>query len=281
MERWRRWLRRCRLWRGLRALGTLWVGFDRRLGPLLSAAVAFYFLLGLIPVLFLTAAAASFFLGQNPQAFQALEHSLLGFLPPGLGKEIFGQIQAAATQWKAFGAFGILSLFFVAMGLFDALDVGVNRMMDLRKHVGFLRGRLLSLLYVLGALAFFSMAGVADYIVAVLSPMLPVRLLGPLGQLVTFLAFALFLLIVYQVFPSRRPTFARSTGVAVGVAVAWFGLQRFGTWITAGVLKRQAIYGILAGATIFLTWMYLLAFLILMGARILAIWDRPKGPSSG
>ncbi len=272
-------VRRCRILRALKALGTLWVGFDRRLGPLLSAAVAFYFLLGLIPVLFLTAAAASFFLGQNPQAFRALEHSLLGFLPPGLGREIFGQIQAAASRWKAFGAFGILSLFLVAMGLFDALDVGVNRMMDLRKHVGFLRGRLLSLLYVLGALAFFSMAGVADYLVAVISPMLPVRLWGPLGQLVSFLAFSVFLLIVYQVFPSRRPQFRKSAGVALGVSILWFVLQRFGTRITAGVLRRQAIYGILAGATIFLTWMYLLAFLILMGARILAIWNRSSASS--
>ncbi len=274
MERWRLW--RCQAWQGLRGLGTLWLGFERRLGPLLSAAVAFYFLLGLIPVLFLTAAAASFFLGQNPQAFRALEHSLLGFLPPGLGKEIFWQIQTAATRWKAFGAFGILSLFFVAMGLFDALDLGINRMMDLRKHVGFLRGRLLALLYVLGALAFFSVAGAVDYLVGVLSPLLPVRLLGPVGQMVSFLAFGVFLLILYQVFPSRRPRFHRSGTVALGVAIAWFVLQRFGTRITAGVLRRQAIYGILAGATIFLTWMYLLAFLILMGARVLAVWEQRR-----
>ena len=43
-------------------------------------------------------------------------------------------------------------------------------------------------------------------------------------------------------------------------------------FVTAGLSRRQAIYGALGGAAVFLTWMYLLAFLILLGARILDFW---------
>jgi uncharacterized BrkB/YihY/UPF0761 family membrane protein len=72
--------------------------------------------------------------------------------------------------------------------------------------------------------------------------------------------------------PVKTPRLIRAALIALAVAGVWSLLQRLGTFVTAGLSRRQAIYGALGGAAVFLTWMYLLAFLILLGARILDFW---------
>ena len=88
----------------------------------------------------------------------------MDFLPPGLGQGIMDQITSAVAGWEAFGALGVISLLFISMGLFEAIDWGINGAMGTRKKVGFLTGRLLVLAYITGAMIFFTVAAVADHV---------------------------------------------------------------------------------------------------------------------
>jgi YihY family inner membrane protein len=164
----------------------------------------------------------------------------------------------------------------VAMGLFDALDEGINAAMGTRKKVGFLAGRALSFAYVVGAILFFSLAAAAGYWVKLFAttPFFQRHpaLLDAYGRYFSVWVFGVFLLVLYMTLPVRTPKFFQALVIAVIVTAAWSILQRLGTYITAGITRRQAIYGALAGAAVFLTWMYLLAMLILLGARILDFW---------
>ena len=246
--------------------------FQDRSGPLLAAGLAFYFLLGLIPLLFIVAATGGYLLGRKPQVLTYLSTNLRELLPPGIGETLLQQIQQAAANWETFGLLGGISLILVATALFEALDEGINAVMGTRKKVGFLKGRVLSLAYLVGAVLYFSIAAVADYLFALTTTIPAFRPLAGLARLLSLGAFALFLFFLYLVLPVRTPKAPYALGVSVGVALTWSALQRLGTWITAGISRRQAIYGALAGAAVFLTWMYLLAFLILLGAHILARW---------
>jgi uncharacterized BrkB/YihY/UPF0761 family membrane protein len=76
--------------------------------------------------------------------------------------------------------------------------------------------------------------------------------------------------------PVKTPKFVHAAIIALAVTGAWSILQRLGTYVTAGLSRRQALYGALGGTAVFLTWMYLLAFLILLGARILDLWRGPR-----
>lgn len=260
-----------------RAIHDFWKGFEDRSGPLLAAGLAFYFLLGLIPLLFIVAAASGYLLGRNPHLLSYITTNLQELLPPGIGETLLDQIRQAAANWQTFGLLGGLSLVLVATGLFEALDEGINAVMGTRKKVGFLKGRILSLAYVVGAVLYFSIAAVADYLFALVTTLPALRPLAGFAHLLSLGAFALFLFLLYLVLPVRTPKASRALTTALGVALAWGLLQRLGTWITAGISRRQAIYGALAGAAFFLTWMYLLALLILLGARIL-IWRGFMGP---
>ncbi len=255
-----------RSWHGL---------FERRI-PMMSAGLAFYFLLGLIPFLFILAATAGYFLKNNPGIRSQLAATVVEFFPQGLGDRLLPHIGSTAEGWQGFGAFGLLGIVLVAMGLFDALDDGINAAMGTRKKVGFLTGRIISLAYVVGAILFFSIAAGASYSLKLFAA-LPVfqeypALVEMPGRYFSIWVFVVFLVALYMTFPVRPPKFLHAVVVALIVTLVWAILQRLGTYITAGITRRQAIYGALAGAAVFLTWMYLLAFLILLGARILDFW---------
>lgn len=271
----------------LQAIPKAWDGFlfERRV-PMMAAGLAFYFILGLVPFLFLFAATSGYFLKANPAMLAQVNANVLELLPPVAGETLLSQIERAASNWQALGLAGLVSLVFVAMGLFDALDEGMNAVMGTRKKIGFLKGRILSLAYIVGAIVFFSMSAAAGYGVNLLGT-LPVfqknpALLEFVGRYFSSWVFALFLFILYMTLPTKTPKLLRAAVIALAVAGAWSLLQRLGTIVTAGLSRRQAIYGALGGTAVFLTWMYLLAFLILLGARILDFWrGTPRAAPAG
>ena len=245
----------------------------------MAAGLAFYFLLGLIPFLFIIAATSGYFLKNNPGIYQQITVNVSEMLPPGIGDKLLTEIQSAAGNWQALGALGLITLVLVAMGLFDALDEGINAVMGTKKKIGFLTGRVVSLAYVVGAILFFSVAAVAGYSLDLFGA-LPFfqnhpKLIDVPGRYFSVWVFALFLLALYMTLPVKPPRWTRAIVISIAVAGAWTILQKLGTFITAGIMRRQAIYGALAGSAVFLTWMYLLSLLILLGARILDFWRAP------
>jgi membrane protein len=267
----------------LHAIPKAWDGFlfERRV-PMMAAGLAFYFILGLIPFLFLFAATSGYFLKANPAMLAQVNANVLELLPPVVGETLLSQIERAASNWQALGLAGLVSLVFVAMGLFDGLDEGMNAVMGTRKKIGFLKGRILSLAYIVGAIVFFSMTAAAGYSLNLLET-LPFFQKNPafiefVGKYFSSWVFALFLFILYMTLPIKTPRFFQAAVIALAVAGAWSLLQRLGTIVTAGLSRRQAIYGALGGTAVFLTWMYLLAFLILLGARILDFWRGTPRP---
>lgn len=261
----------------LHAIPRAWDGFlfERRV-PMMAAGLAFYFILGLVPFLFLFAATSGYFLRVNPGILAQVDANVLEILPPVVGETLLSQIERAASNWQALGLAGLVSLIFVAMGLFDGLDEGMNAVMGTRKKIGFFKGRILSLAYILGAILFFSVAATAGYSLNLLAA-LPVFQKNPamidfVGRYFSSWVFALFLFILYMTLPIKTPKLLHAAVIALAVAGAWSMLQRLGTFVTAGLSRRQAIYGAVGGTAVFLTWMYLLAFLILLGARILDFW---------
>ncbi|HET6463362.1 MAG TPA: YhjD/YihY/BrkB family envelope integrity protein, partial [Candidatus Krumholzibacteria bacterium] len=132
--------------------------------------------------------------------------------------------------------------------------------------------------YVMGALLFFSVAAVGDYTFQLLLAAPGLKSLAASIHIprraFSMGAFAVFLLILYLSIPARRPQIVRAITMALIVAGAWAILQKLGATVTIYISRRHAVYGALAGGALFLTWMYLLATLILLGALALDVWAR-------
>jgi membrane protein len=260
-----------------RVLHEVRVLFGQRLVPLMAAGLAFHLLLGLIPFLFITTAVAGWVFRNQPVSSN-LYDTLLGLLPPGAGEAVLENIAKLVQSWQGFGVLGLVSLFFVAAGLFESLEWSINGAMGSRRKVGFLKRRLLTLAYVMGAMLFFSVAAVGDYVFQLV-------LAAPgFSELTTWVSvprrafslgsFAVFLLILYLSIPARRPQVIRAVIVAMIVAAVWAVFQKLGASVTVAISRRHAVYGALAGGALFLTWMYLLAMFILLGALVLDVWAR-------
>jgi membrane protein len=244
----------------------------------MAAGLAFHLLLGLIPFVFITAAAAGFLFKNQALSETSLYDTLLGLLPPGAGEAVLTNISSLVQSWEGFGILGLISLFFVAAGLFESIEWSINGAMGARRKVGFFRRRLNTLAYVMGAMLFFSVAAVGDYAFQLLLAAPGLRELAAEVHVprraFSMGAFAVFLLILYLSIPARRPQIWRAVAMALIVAGAWAILQKLGATVTIYISRRHAVYGALAGGALFLTWMYLLATLILLGALALDVWAR-------
>jgi membrane protein len=243
---------------------------------MMAAGVAFYFLLSLVPFLFITTAISGYVFRKNPDAFNALSANLLAFLPPGIGEKVLGTVVSTVANWQTFGALGLIALFFVSMGMFESLDWGINGATGETKRMGFLKGRLVFIAYVFGAVVFFSIGALTDYAIGIF---LAAPAFEPISQYVPRRTFSMagvgfFLFILYMTIPVKTPKWYRAFITAFVIAGVWAFLQKMGASLTVYISRRHAIYGALAGATVFLTWMYILALLVLLGATILDVWRR-------
>jgi YihY family inner membrane protein len=244
----------------------------------MAAGLAFHLLLGLIPFVFITAAAAGFVFQNHALSQTSLYDTLLGLLPPGAGEAVLSNIQSLVQSWQGFGILGLISLFFVAAGLFESIEWSINGAMGARRKASFLRRRLNTLAYVMGAMLFFSVAAVGDYTFQLVLAAPGLKALAAAVHVprraFSMGAFAVFLLILYLSIPARRPRIWRAVVMALVVAGVWAILQKLGATVTIYISRRHAVYGALAGGALFLTWMYLLATLILLGALALDVWAR-------
>jgi YihY family inner membrane protein len=240
--------------------------------------VTFYFLLSLVPFLFITTAISGYLFRKNPAAFEGLSNNLLAFLPPGIGEKVLGTIVTTVDSWQTFGVLGLVGLFLVSMGMFESLDWGINGAMGQTKRMSFLKGRLVFIAYVFGAVVFFTIGALADYTIGMflaapafepISPHIPRRAFSMAGV-------GFFLFILYLTIPVKTPKWYRALLTAFVVAGVWAYLQKMGAILTVYISRRHAIYGALAGAAVFLTWMYVLALLVLMGSTILDVWRRTR-----
>ena len=261
-----------------RVIHEIRVLFGQRMVPLMAAGLAFHLLLGLIPFVFITAALAGFVFKNQPVSETNLYDTLLGLLPPGAGEAVLDNISSLVQSWQGFGILGLISLFFVAAGLFESIEWSINGAMGSRRKASFLRKRLNTITYVMGAMLFFSVAAVGDYAFQLLVAAPGLSELASTFHIprraFSMGAFAVFLLILYLSIPARRPQIWRAVIVALIVACAWAILQKLGATVTVYISQRHAVYGALAGGALFLTWMYLLATFILVGALSLDVWAR-------
>lgn len=261
-----------------RVIHEIRVLFGQRMVPLMAAGLAFHLLLGLIPFVFITAALAGFVFKNQAVTETNLYDTLLGLLPPGAGEAVLDNISSLVQSWQGFGILGLVSLFFVAAGLFESIEWSINGAMGSRRKASFLRKRLNTITYVMGAMLFFSVAAVGDYAFQLLVAAPGLSELASAFHIprraFSMGAFAVFLLILYLSIPAHRPRIWRAVVVALIVAGAWAILQKLGATVTVYISQRHAVYGALAGGALFLTWMYLLATFILVGALSLDVWAR-------
>lgn len=243
-----------------------------------AAAMSFYGVLCLFPILLFASVVIGKLLGSNLQAREALETTLRNLMPEA-PESIFREIHKMADRPRlgASGFVGLLTLVWSGSRFFDALDGVINRAWSserrtyLRRQIlaitGFGLAGLFCLLSLLMSGAIVTMRTAADVDIFGYKP----SEFGPFWQLLGWLApFAssvlMFHLILWLMPVGRMPARVALT-CSLGSAVLWelskVGFARF--------VKKSphygVVYGSLAGTVLAMVWIYFSALILLLGVE--------------
>ena len=259
------WLARFRAWKPtLRYLAQTEV-------HVYAFSIAANMLLSFFPFLIVMVSLCRYWLGWRA-AEEAIYLALRDYFPEQLGLFIQNNLKATVASRGPFQIVSVLLLLFTANGIFEPLEVALNRAWGIPKNRSYFRNQLVSLglIFACGSLV----------MVSVLLPALNQQLWGPTGaRLVPHLSLTIFrmaavpmtivgLFLVYWLLPNAKVPWSRvaPAAVVVGVAIEILKYLFVLTWPWLRV-KLQSEYGPFHYSVSILLWSTLAAMVMLAGAE--------------
>lgn len=256
----------------------VWRGFTDDDCGFMAAAVAFQIFFSLLPLLLLLVGVFGFFL-TSQQLRNEVVVLLRDVSPGGVDRRLVDEI--VNSGGLSFGI-GLLGTIWGVTAIYATLDRALRSVIRGGDR-SFIRGRLQGLAFAgfltilaVGSFALsFVMQAAAGWLRSVgvaATQRIALEIVSPIGGLAA--GFVLFY-VVYRVVPRRRlPIMAVAVG-AIVAAVLWEVAK-----IAFAVLTRELAvfrsYGILALAAGLLTWIYLTALILLLGAEVMKAWSERR-----
>jgi membrane protein len=242
--------------------------------PLLSAGVAFYALLSLFPAVI--AAVSIYGLVAEPDTVRNQIQRLTQLLSPETAAILGGQIrQITAGAGGALGlatVLGILTALWSASSGMKALVTGVNLAYDETETRKFVKLRGLALLLTLGAIV---LMGIALLLIVAFPPLTndwPTALRWTASVLRWLLLAALLIVglaVLYRYAPDRGEPKWTWVSWGSGIATLLWVLASVGFSLYVNFFGNyNKTYGALAGVIILMFWLFLSAFVVLVGAEL-------------
>lgn len=253
---------------------------------IVGAGVAFYVFSAFVPLL--TALVLGYGLFANPETVARHIQTLAQALPQGAAQIITDQL-ANMTQ-SAGTTTGFALLIAIALAVWGAskgagaIMTALNVAYDVEESRGFVKRTLMRLALTAGAILVLAAA-----VLAISGVQLVEQLLPSLGGFTHFLiqaalfALAAITLVVmlaalYRYGPNRPDAEWRwiTPGSIVAAAVWLIATLGFGFYV-ANFGSYNATYGSLGAVIVFLTWLYLSAYIILLGAEMNGVIEERVG----
>ena len=246
-------------------------------GPFLAGAIAYQIFFALVPLLALVIGIFGFIYGTQ-QAELELAVIVGGLLPAATGQEtkIVGQL----VQGRALSlSLGLVGTLLTVTAILGSVDTAMSHILGREGKRAFVRERLNSFAFVLLLIVLAVASFAVSFGVQALSSALAgsglrgVHLLFQLLSPVVGLAFgAWFFYLVFRFAPRRRVLPAPARRAALVSAVLWEVAKLAFGFLTKGLGIFEA-YGALAFAAGLLTWIYVTAAIILIGAEVTKTFD--------
>ena len=254
-----------------------WAESSRDNVNIIAAGVAFYAFLAFVPLL--AAAVLTYGIVADPATVANHIRGLTDVMPADaarlIGEQLKSMVETAGTA-KGFGLLlAILIAIYGAMRGASSLITALNVVYNVEETRSFARATLLALLLTLGALvglllAVFAMSslGYIEHLMPQAAPWLH-TILRILSWIVAALAISFMIAALYRYAPNREePKWRWLTPGSLAATVLWVvATLAFGFYVS-NFGSYNATYGSLGAVIVFLTWLYLSAYIILMGGEL-------------
>lgn len=241
---------------------------------LLAAALTYYALLALFPLLLLLVSTASFFVSEQ-LALDTVMRWARNYLP-GIEQQVMPILREVVTMRGPATLIGFLALLWSASGVFDVVQQALDRAWQVAERRSFWLQRA----YSIGVIALLGGMLLLSMVVSSASVDFFYWLLGDAnaGEAVTrtmanWIAFALSwaaFFLLYKFFPHTRVSWRAALLASIAAALSWqvakYGYGVYLTWFA----RYNLVYGSLGAIIGLLFWGYISAMILLFGAELSA-----------
>ncbi len=274
-----------------------WLGrvageFIRRLRQydimLMAAGIAFYWLLGIIPLLLLGSSVVGSFLGSSERGVDEVMTMLRRLIPAATGRDVDAFLRSIVESRYITGVLGIGFLLWVGIGVFDAITSSLTTLTGERETRSYFRRKLVAFIMLATAGLLFVAALIGGWILAAwpeIETVIGARVVLPpfitapgFPRYVTSGLLACLLAIVYRVAPVRA---IRWPWVIIGASVAaalWFQARVLFNTYLMHYARYNLFYGILSGFIGLVLWVFYTAIILLLGGLLADVLDRAGRP---
>jgi membrane protein len=249
-------------------------GFRQDSGLFLAAGLSFYFLVCLVPMLFLFVSLMGYLLTSEAATTAVLNQ--LAQLVPVYRKELSEMLARLIATRKTSGVIGTVILLFFSTQLFGCLRTIMNIVFEERKGRGILRGMLYDVLMlaVIGVLFITSMV-ITDLFFWFRSLVFAPAHMPRQWVRYTFLAIALgfntaLYFVVYRYFPTRRIHMGAAMAGAVLASLLWEIAKQIFRWYILSIGVYDQIYGALGFMVALTMFVYYSGIVLVLGAEYAA-----------
>jgi membrane protein len=241
---------------------------------LIAAAIAYFTLFSMFPLLLLSVAIASNFFDPDPLLAGAEIIERMEFIVPGLGDLLGSNLEQIVRARGTVTGVSVLILIWSASSVFYVLTRALDNIwQSTAERRSVWKHRALAILLTIAVAILLWIASFAwSVIVPIINRLTPEGLITVtpiIGQLGSALASILLFSLLYYVLPHGRPDWR---DVLTGAAIAgllWEVAKRiFLQFATTSLTNTNLVYGSMAAIIAFLGWVYASSLILLYGAHV-------------
>lgn len=260
----------------------------------MGAALAYYALFSLFPIILVTLSVFGFWLGPNTYTYDRILQFTQEALPPAAASVVQSTLVNLNESSVGAGILGFLILLFTASNVFGALSRACNQIWNVRPDpeaprkvpgvaIAFVRQRVLTFLMVLGTallvlLSFLSTLAIniTYSIIQRFSESLPYEFiqldelvsLENLQLVASFVVLGLVLLVLYKILPTTHVNWRDVWLGALIASAALLVLQQLVSSSIVQIGSNFASYGVIGGVMVLLLWIYITCQIFFFGSAI-------------
>ena len=244
-------------------------------GPQLSAAISYYTLFSLFPLIVAIISGLSFLLGQ--ESIDELANRVAQQSP--VSEETISEIITSAVNSRNIaGTVGILGLLWAGTAVFGSIRKGINATWGITRPRSFLKERLIDITFmvvaaVLMLISIFSTA-ILTYLMEILEfitretyvdgALLWERLASALPPTLSFIVF----FAIYWLLPNTNVKITEPLPGAIFATTGFEILKNVFVWFIGNSSIYTTIYGSVGSIVVLLVWVYVSSIILLFGSTI-------------
>ncbi len=256
---------------------------------MMAAAIAFYWLLSLIPLLLVGTVAIGYFLGSPDRAVDDVIAAVSRLAPRASRAGVATFFGDLIRSHQVTGILGLAALLWGAMGAFGVITSSLTILTGGGDSRSFLRRKFVSLVLMSSAGLLLAIALLGSWFLQAwpnIEMLLETRIVLPafladpdFPRYLASLLVALLLTIIYRVAPAREIGWPAALAGAAIAGLLWHMAKLGFNWFILYYSRINLFFGMLTGVTVLVLWIFSTAIILLVGGILADIIDRGCRPN--